>query len=499
MIYFWWAVCNEIRVQNAAKICCEGNVSNRTNKKKLNRAGGYIYLSGHFLALQNVHTMQKRYFFGLIALIAQITLAAQAKYLQSGPMVGYADMKEVLLWAQTKERATVQFEYWPLDTPKNIYKTRKIKTHAKDGFTAKLVANQVEPGTKYGYQLRINNKKVALPYATTFATQTLWQWRTDPPAFTVAAGSCAYVNETPYDRPGKPYGSEYGIFQSIADKKPDMMLWLGDNMYLREADWATRTGILHRYTHTRSLPEMQPLLASTPNYATWDDHDFGPNDADRTWVHKQTSLAVFKAFWGNPTYGIEGEPSVATAFKFNDVDFILLDNRYHRTPNYCKTCPDKTQLGGTQLQWFLESLVASTAPFKIVALGGQFLTSSENSETYTHHYKEERAAILKFIEENDIKNVVFLDGDRHFTELSKMTNAKGNVIYDMTTSSLTAGAYADGPTKDPNTFRVEGTGVGVHNFATLHFSGPRKERVLEIKVFDTTGKELWTQRIDSQK
>ncbi len=414
-------------------------------------------------------------------------------------MVCHAEMKEVLLWVQTTKKARVQIEYWPVDTPKNVYKTPKIKTQPCNGFTAKLVADKLEPGTKYAYRLKINNKKIALKYATTFSTQSLWQWRTDPPAFSVAAGSCAYDNEPKYDRPGKPYGSEEGIFLSILEKKPDMMLWLGDNTYLREVDWATHRGILHRYTHARALPQLQPLLAVTPNYATWDDHDFGPNDADRTWVHKQASLDVFKAFWGNPTFGINGEPSIATAFKFNDVDFILLDNRYHRTPNHCQTCPDKTQLGATQRQWLLESLAASTAPFKIVALGGQFLTSSESSETYSHYYKEEREAILKFIEENNIKNVVFLDGDRHFTELSKMTNAKGNVIYDMTTSSLTAGSYADGPAKEQNTFRVEGTGVGVHNFATLNFSGPRKERVLEIKVFDTNGKELWAHRIPSQK
>jgi alkaline phosphatase D len=426
-------------------------------------------------------------------------LSAQSKYLQSGPMVGYADMKEVLLWAQTTQPATVQFEYWPIDSPKVKYTTRKVKTKSYSAFTAKCIADQVEPGTKYAYQLKINNKVVALPYATTFSTQSLWQWRTDPPAFTVAAGSCNYINETPYDRPGKPYGSEFGIFQAILDKKPDAMLWLGDNTYLREVDWSTRTGIMDRYTHTRSTKEMQPLLASVPNYATWDDHDFGPNDADKTWVHKQTSLEAFKYFWGNPTFGVEGEPGVATAFQLNDIDFISLDNRYYRTPNYCKTCPNKTQLGATQKQWLLESLASSNAPFKIVMLGGQVLTSVESSETYIRFFKEERAEILQFIEDNNIKNVIFLDGDRHFTELSKITNAKGNVVYDMTTSSLTAGSFADGPTKEQNTNRVEGTGVGVHNFATFNFSGPRKQRVLDIKVFDTNGKELWTQRIESAK
>ena len=46
-----------------------------------------------------------------------------------------------------------------------------------------------------------------------------------------AIGSCSYVNEPEFDRPGKPYGSNFEIFNSINNKNPDFMLWLGDNMY----------------------------------------------------------------------------------------------------------------------------------------------------------------------------------------------------------------------------------------------------------------------------
>jgi phosphodiesterase/alkaline phosphatase D-like protein len=60
-----------------------------------------------------------------------------------------------------------------------------------------------------------------------------------PRDFRVAFGSCAYVNDPPFDRssrPSGPYGGGYAIFDSIARMKPDMMLWLGDNIYLRDAD-----------------------------------------------------------------------------------------------------------------------------------------------------------------------------------------------------------------------------------------------------------------------
>ncbi|MCB0572700.1 MAG: alkaline phosphatase family protein, partial [Phaeodactylibacter sp.] len=213
-------------------------------------------------------------------------VAAQSALLQSGPMLGYNEMREVLLWVQTKAPATVQFAYWPEAEPGRRMFTAEKQTEKSDAFTAKLLADQVEPGTKYRYELLIDGKPVSLPYPAAFETQPLWQWRTGPPAFKVAIGSCAYINETEYDRPGTPYGSDYQIFQSIYEQHPNAMIWLGDNVYLREADWFSRTGILHRYTHTRSLPEMQPLLASTHHYAIWDDHDYGPNNSNRSYIHK---------------------------------------------------------------------------------------------------------------------------------------------------------------------------------------------------------------------
>ena len=416
--------------------------------------------------------------------------------LQSGPMIGYADMREVLVWVQTKQPANVTVQYSESgDSSGRKYNTNYVSTERENGFIAKCIADQVQPGKTYNYQVLIDNQPVQLPYPTTFKTQSLWQWRTDPPTFTMVTGSCNYVNEEVYDRPGKGYGSDHQIFTSIAQQKPDLMLWLGDNTYLREPDWNTRTGMLHRYTHSRSLPELQPLLASTAHYAIWDDHDYGPNDADGTWEHKDMAWEMFRDFWGNPTFGINGQKGCTTRFQYNDVDFFLLDNRYFRTPNYCRTCPDRSLLGKEQLEWFLASLAASQAPFKLVAIGGQVLTDNNSSETCFHFFPAERDTILARIEREGIKGVVFLTGDRHFSELSAKKNRAGNTVYDLTTSPFTAGVFADAATKVGNSHRVEGTLVAQHNFSLLTFSGPRKARQMQISMRDMNGKELWTRTI----
>lgn len=415
--------------------------------------------------------------------------------LQNGPMLGYVEMREALIWVQTKHFATVQVEYWEKDKPEQKWQTDLVQTYKNSAFTAKCIASQLQPGTTYEYRVEINGDSVRLPYPTTFSTQPLWQWRTDPPAFTLATGSCAYVNEPVFDRPGRPYGSNHQTFEQIAMQKPDLMLWLGDNVYLREVDWYTRSGMQHRYTHDRSIPELQALLASTPQYAIWDDHDFGPNDSDGSFVHKETAWEVFRDFWGNPTFGVKGQKGCTTQFQFADVDFFLLDNRYYRTPNDCKTCPERSALGKVQLQWFKEALSASRAPFKIVANGGQVLSTSLNGETYSRLFPAERDSILAFIERENIKGVIFLTGDKHYTELSALQNKAGNWVYELTSSPLSSGVFVDAGTKEQNDYRVPGTVVTEHNFGLLRFSGPRTKRELEIKIINYEGREVWSRAL----
>tara|TARA_B100001057_G_scaffold195352_1_gene196111 strand:- start:1416 stop:2762 length:1347 start_codon:yes stop_codon:yes gene_type:complete len=412
--------------------------------------------------------------------------------MKSGPMVGYSTMQEVLLWVQTSENAKVHFEYYEMDNPKIRFKTDQKETVKKSGYVAKLIADEVLPGKKYNYEIFINDLKVERGYKMEFQAQELWKWRTDPPDVNFVIGSCSYVNEPQFDRPGKPYGSNFEIFNSINKKSPDFMLWLGDNTYLRESDWNSRTGFIKRYSHTRALSELQPLLASTHNYATWDDHDYGPNNSDGSFWLKETASEIFKLFWGNPNYDITGKGGVTGFFQWSDLDFFLMDNRYHRTSNNNFT-GDRQILGKDQIDWLINALTFSQATFKFIAIGGQVLSSGAVHENYAN-YPEERKYLLDKIREAKIEGVIFLDGDRHHTVLSKMQEAK-NVypLYDLTCSSLTAGTNDDD--ESYNVYSLKETLVSVNNFGVLNVTGPMENRELIIKIFDKDGQELWKKSI----
>lgn len=422
------------------------------------------------------------------------TVYGQSDFIQAGPMVGYADMMEAQVWVQCTQEASVQLAYWKASAPTDTSYSEPITTHKKQAFTAHLLADEVEPGTKYRYHILVNGVAESFPYPLEFATPPLWQWREDPPNLSIALGSCTFINEPAYDRPGNPYGGDYEIFESIHAKDPDIMLWLGDNTYLREVDWYTRTGIIHRHTHTRSTPEMQALLASRSHYAIWDDHDYGPNNSDRSFSRKALTKEAFSMFWANPSYGVADWGGITSSFEWGDAQFFLLDNRSFRTPNRKKT-ETRTILGEDQLNWLIDALVGSQATFKFVCIGGQVLNTTQMFETYANVAPEERLKLLHTIVQEGIKNVIFLDGDRHNSEVSKY-ESDGITIYDITSSPLTSGSHSH--PEEPNLLRVEGSYIGERNFTILQLSGPRKERKLRVTSYNVQGESLWSYEIQAQ-
>ncbi|MCS6969233.1 MAG: alkaline phosphatase D family protein [Cytophagales bacterium] len=442
----------------------------------------------------------RKYFRTLVTcklLVVSIAHGQGTNLLKAGPMVGYSAMSEVALWVQTTAPATVYFEYWEKDAPQKRYRTESYTTKKSQAYTAKLIADQVQHGKKYAYELFINGKRVVRDYPLEFQTQTLWHYRTDPPPFKFALGSCSYINDSINDRPGKPYGDHYSIFTRIYEQKPDFMLWMGDNVYLREPDLDSKTGIFYRYTHTRSVKELQPLLGSVHHYAIWDDHEYGPNDSDASYSLKHYTEEAFKLFWANPNYGpgTDGK-GISGTFQWADAEFFLLDNRYFRTANDNHILP-RQLLGEPQLNWLINALIASKATFKFVVIGCQVLNPAQVFENYST-YPEERARLLKAIREANIKGVFFLSGDRHHTELTMLQeNNRVYPLYDLTVSPLTAGPATN--VNEPNTLRVPGTMVNDRNFATIEVTGPRNDRKMTIRVFDYTGKQHWSKEITAKE
>lgn len=404
---------------------------------------------------------------------------------------GFADLSSMTLWVQTDRAARVVVELHPETDPG---KRRWVEgaTRAEGDFAVALRLAGLDPGTRYRYTVTVDGKPAAEPGR--FATQPLWQFRTDPPAFSVAFGSCFYLNDR-FDRPGPPWGAELQILDTIASQSPDLMLWLGDNLYLREPEWTSIEGMSARYRAMRALPELRKLARATSHVAIWDDHDFGPNDSDASFVMKGAALEAFKRYWPNPSHGLPGVPGVFGLVTFGDVDFFLLDNRFNRFPNRYPLTPDKAMFGRAQLEWLKQALVYSRAPFKVVVAGGQFWNRANRFEAF-HNFPVEQKALADWLLEQKIPGVVFLSGDRHFGGLWRIERPGTYPLHEFTSSPLTAGPVVN-PSVDErgNPELVPGTLVNQRNFGMLRVSGPRTERVLTLEAYDADGKLLWQRRI----
>ncbi|HYE78743.1 MAG TPA: alkaline phosphatase D family protein, partial [bacterium] len=411
---------------------------------------------------------------GIIVLLADEAGRAQsAGQLRSGPLVGYVGQGSARIWVQTTAPATV----WVTarDTLGQERRSSVARTVTDSVLVGQVRLDSLRPGMRYDYRVWLNGSPLGLPRALHFRTPPAGPGGGD--GFTLATGSCALVKD-PYEA-----GQGYEIFASLARQQPDLMLWLGDNVYLNEGEWADVTRRRYRYGHTRGLPQLQPLLGSTANVAIWDDHDFGPNNADRTEVVRREARETFDLFWANPPPARPEAGGLTTRLSWGDVDIFLLDNRSFRSPDQAPR-RTRTQLGADQIRWLLRGLRESRATFKLVATGGQVLSTSRRGETMARHYNRERRALLDSLARYRIAGVVLLNGDRHFTELSRLRRRRAPVLYELTVSPLTSG-----PAKPWgwNRHRVKGTVVRERNFATLRVGGEAGKRTLTARVYSAGG------------
>jgi alkaline phosphatase D len=289
--------------------------------------------------------------------------------------------------------------------------------------------------------------------------------------------------------------SGYGIYKRIAKQKLDYMLWMGDNIYLRNGEWNSFEGVCYRYTHTRSLPQMQPLLRATHHIATWDDHDYGMNNGNALSEGRDFALRGFQEFWKNPPTHPEKEKGLYYNYRVGDAEFFLTDDRLCRSPDTMPDGPDKAFLGKVQVEWLLEGLEKSDAHFKIIGVGTQVLNQNlhPRKEGYWKDYRTEATYLLSEIRRRKIEGVLFLTGDVHHTVLSKMETPGFYPLYDLTVSGFTSIQNPFFGRK--NGLKVLGTFTWVHNFCVMKFIGSGENRRLRIEIRNKIGARIWKREI----
>jgi alkaline phosphatase D len=448
----------------------------------------------------------KRLFSLFIAVLFSITITAQTlpSEIISGPMHGNVDMRSAQVWAELKPASNLNLVYWDKLKPAE----RKMAMVAYSDFmgfrTAKFTLVALEPGNTYQYSLTTGTGKSGkLAMDGEITTRDNWMYRKTLPDFSFLTGSCNYVNEPQYDRvytdfinPEKiatPYGGDSSIFETMAKTPANFMLWLGDNWYTREVDYNSEWGLNYRASHDRATPVLQNFLKAMPHYAIWDDHDFGPNDCDKGYHLKDASRQVFMNYWLNPSYGESGK-GIYSRFVYADAEFFLLDDRTFRSSDNMADSinnfpnSEKKMFGPEQMDWLKNGLLGSKANFKIIVTGSQVLNPVSPFDCF-RKFPVEYNELLGFLNIEKISGVLFFTGDRHHSEVIKVTRTGTYPLYDITCSPLTSGTHKFGRQEAKNPYRVLGIDEK-QNFGKVSFTGEPENRKMTVEFLGINGDKL---------
>ena len=417
-------------------------------------------------------------------------------FVLSGPMLGQVELRTASIWIEAPVSIYPELRYWKKgDRIVHYVKSMLFPDAVLLGFNPVLFnITGLDIQTTYEYQVVAQgDRKSAVKPEGQFTTKELWQWRKPAPDFSFITGSCSYMNQPPFDRPGKPYGGDSSIFEAMAKENSAFMLWLGDNWYTREADYFSSWGLWDRAHYDRSRPVVQPLLRKMSQYAIWDDHDFGPNDMGKEFILKEESRKVFSAFWANPSYGENGK-GIYSKISYSDADIFLLDDRTWRSSDNLSDSidgrpnPGKRMFGAQQLDWLKNALAGSAASFKIIATGSQVLNPVSPFDCF-RKFPVEYIELMEFLKKEKISGVIFLTGDRHHSEVIRMNGIIDYPLYDITVSPLTSATHVFGAAEKDNPYRVLGIDQK-QNYARISISGKPKERKLNVEFLGLKGEKI---------
>lgn len=306
------------------------------------------------------------------------------------------------------------------------------------------------------------------------------------PITRIACGSC-YKPER-----------DNGIWKTIAKEKPQAFLFMGDNIY---ADTDDPKVMQEKYRRLNIQPDYAAFAKQVPIFPTWDDHDYGENDAGSEYPMKETSAKLFFEAFNFPadhearkTPGIYYSQILGPAGK--RVQLIMLDTRYFRSALgkvkigkrkvYVQPSgPGVTVLGKAQWKW-LEAELKKPAELRLIVSSIQVIATDHRFEKW-NNMPEERTKFLKLLRDTQVGPTILLSGDRHLAEICHLKKAETKLpfdLYDMTCSGLTHAGAPD----DPSPLRVPGTYTRSINYGLLDITWNKSQPSVALIIKNLEGK-----------
>lgn len=400
--------------------------------------------------------------------------------LSHGPVVGAVTSDDARVFVRTTVSATIQIRYSPSADLNDARVTPGQATTADSNFTAQVALNGLKPSTVYYLDVMVNETpQLKAPYP---------HFKSFPPAGTNVPFKFVILSDMFWNRTM--------TFRNADAEKPDFVILGGDFVHNDPNGIdEKRNQFKKRYDAAGKLPDLVNfILYHYPLAHFWDDHDFGTDNADKTYAQKGLALRVLKEFF--PVYPV-GENGDWQKFSYAQADFFMLDSRSQRDPGGEPDGPQKSLLDGDELgdkgqwSWLTQSLLASRARWKFIMTPVPFNSSVMKGDAW-QDYPNERARLVQFIRANKIQGVIFISGDLHvggidngrYSDFPEMVIPPANGNHCL--SAASPGKWSEGVYVSPGNEPCDGYGV-----VTLSTNPDQ----VTLQVKDSTGTERLSMKV----
>lgn len=330
--------------------------------------------------------------------------------LTHGPIVGGVTHNSATIWLRFSAGPSDVVVRYGTDPEMIQYSEIDAVAPNRKDHIVKIVISELIAGTDYYLQVLVDDvPQLSVPN----------QFRTAP--MPGDDNSRTFLFLADFKRSDVNIASTEALSHAI-DENAELVVLIGDidhsnpHTFVEHGDmWkgiTERTGVYHAFVD---------ILDRMPVAYTMDDHDYGGNNTDKTFPWRRDAINAYRYYW--PTYDQSGA-GIWQSFDWGNVEFFLLDLRSQRNPYLMPDGPDKSMLGQSQKQWLFDSLLSSSAEWKIIITSVIF--NRETAPVRTDAwlgYLTERQEVVDFLDDNGIQGVVFVSADAHAGAIDDGTNS----------------------------------------------------------------------------
>ena len=276
------------------------------------------------------------------------------------------------------------------------------------------------------------------------------------------------------------------------ERNTDVIICTGDVVYLNFNNLTSEDAVQSEYNALKITEEFSGVFVNHVWLCSNDDHEYGFNDGQKGGYNinllRDTELKNFPLV----------SPILPTEYRANNtniknIQFITLDNVSQRVLNVDSTSDGDRYtsiLGESQLSFLLNSLnnarLQAGTIQPVFVISGKTMFGNQSGQTFVYCLKE-RDIILGHIKKLGLRNVCFLCGDSHYSDVSEYpaSNSSNLIIREIRNSAL---GQTPRTVPDTNPYRVPNSFIGgVNNFGTIDITGTGSTYKISYKVYTETG------------